>query len=215
MVRTPSAWPVACFAGLLVVLALVACGGTGASPQPTATPSLVPTREPTPSAEPTPSLPPGVTPTIPSPTDNDVILGEPDLTRIATGETPAGWVEVLSPNGTCRIAVPGDWDTTLLPGTGSVLLEAQASAFDTAFTSWDEFKNNMQLAYFGADKEILVNDEDTLLMRAGPSAADYSYLLAMNEGDHACGTVSIVTGNSVFTWLETSLKILYTVAPKG
>lgn len=212
-----SSWPAATLVGLVVAFAFVACAGApGASQQPTSTPSTQPTdlstTEPTPSAEPTP---PGATPTAASPTDNDVVPSQPDLTRIAKGETPAGWVEVVSPEGTCRIAVPGDWDTTLLPSTGAVLLEAQASPFDTAFTTWDEFKSNMQLVYFGADKEILVNDEETLLMRTGPSSADYSYLLALNEGDHACGTIDTVVSSSIDKWRDTSHQILYTLAPKG
>lgn len=198
---------------LATVIIVVAIAGCGAAPSAaTPSPSPTPTIRPTATAAPTvvPSATQGAVETTP-PT---AAGSEPDQARIATGETPTGWVEVLSPTGVCRIAVPPDWDTELMPGTGAKLLEAQASAFDNPFTTWDEFKTNMQFAYFGADKVVVVDTDEMFVMHSGPSNADYSYFVALDEGDHACGTVSIVTGNSIDEYRETSHQILYTVAPK-
>lgn len=199
----------ASLATLLIALAVAGCGGTPgaatASPSPTATVPV--TASQTPSVQPSPTAG-AVQTTPPAPTGS-----EPDPARIATGETPQGWLEVLSPTGACRIAVPPDWDTQLMPGTGAKLLEAQASAFDNSFATWDEFKANMQFAYFGADKVVVVDTDEMFVMHTGPGSADYSYFVALNEGDHACGTVSIVTGSSIDKYRETSHQILYTVAP--
>lgn len=195
---------------LVLALVVAACGGTPgaatASPSPTAT------------VRATASQAPSVTP---SPTQGAVATtppaqagSAPDPARIATGETPAGWVEVVSPSGVCRIAVPSDWDTQLIPGTGAKLLEAQASAFDTEFATWDEFKTNMKFLYFGADKVVDVDTDELLIMHSGPGSPDYSYLVALNETDHACGTLSTVVSSSVDIHRETSHQILYTLAPK-
>jgi hypothetical protein len=197
---------------LAIALIVAACGGTPpagtASPSPTPTPRA--TSSQVPSVEPTNTATQGaVATTAPATTGS-----APDPSRIATGETPAGWVEVVSPTGTCRIAVPSDWDTELIPGTGAKLLEAQASALDTEFATWDEFKSNMKLLYFGADKIIDIDTNEMLIMHSGPSSPDYSYLVALNESDHACGALSTVISSSVDKHRETSHQILYSLAPK-
>lgn len=200
----------ASLATLLIALAVAGCGGTpGAA---TASPSPIPTVAAT--AGQTPSV-------VPSPTAGAVVTtppatagSAPDQARIATGETPTGWIEVVSPTGVCRIAVPSDWDTELIPGTGAKLLEAQASPFDNEFTTWDEFKANMKFVYFGADKVVDVDSAEMLIMHTGPGSADYSYFVALNEGDHACGALSLVISSSIAKHRETSHQILYTLAPK-
>lgn len=206
-------WPLsASLTTLGIALVVAACGATpGAgtsSPSPTAAASATSSPAPTLGASPTATE--GAIASTPPVTGGST----PDVARIATGETPPGWVEVVSPAGTCRIAVPSDWDTQLIPGTGAKLLEAQASAFDTEFGTWDEFKANMKMLYFGADKVVDVDTAEMLVMHAGPGSADYSYLVALNEADHACGTLSIVVSSSVDKHRETSHQILYTLAPK-
>jgi hypothetical protein len=202
----------ASLASLAIALVVAACSGSpgSATASPSPTPTVAATAGLTASVEPSPTATQGAVATTPPATAGSA----PDPARIATGETPAGWVEVVSPAGTCRIAVPSDWDTQLIPGTGAKLLEAQASAFDTDFATWDEFKANMKFLYFGADKVIDVDSADVLIMHTGPSSADYSYFVALNEGDHACGTLSTVVSSSIATHRETSHQILYTLATK-
>jgi len=211
---------------LAAVPLLSACtGAVGPTTAPTATASAAPTAAattappttppapPTPSAEPTS---PGVTASPASPTDNDIPPGgDPDLARIATGEFPDGWQDVASDQGTCRISVPGDWDTTTLPGTGAKFPDAQAGLSEQPTGVWTDLIATFQQLYFGADKEILLSDDRLFLMRAGPSGADLSYLLAMQNGEQTCVVLAVATGAQREQYRETLHQILYTLAAGG
>ena len=213
----------ALLAGL--VLATAACTGTAPAPgtsTPTAGPTTGPTAHPTAQATPAPSPSAAATPTTEpgmtaAPTATGATGGLPDLARIAAGETPAGWKEVRSTDGVCRMAVPPDWDTETMPSAGiSPGFEAQALMSNDQlanYGSFDAYIETAKTVYFGPDRIVLIETDELFLMTAGPSTPDASFLVGRNLGESVCGILLTIRGNAIADFLATGQQVLYSLAP--
>jgi hypothetical protein len=205
-------WP----ATALIVLTLAACGGAGVP-----TLATTPTAPPTASAQPT-DEPTAGEPTEPPAPDNTATVApgsELDFARLATGETPDGWVEVPSPEGHCREAVPSDWYTDILPGFGdSPDLHVQsmvAKDLVPAWNTWPEYIVALKKTYFnalsGGVQEVLVETDELFLMRETSHSG--GYVISRNNHDlTACGILLTVDEAFVDQWAAIDIQILYTLA---
>jgi hypothetical protein len=192
----------------LIGLALSACSGTQA-------PSFTPT--PAGSDEPTPEQ------TVPGATDTASPIpgaAEVDFARLAMGETPDGWVEVLSRDGHCRQAVPNDWLTDVIVGFGdSPDLHVQSMVADDLVPQWNTWpeyivalKNTYFTALSSSSMVVLVEDDELYLMRETAHGGG-SYVISRNNHDAtACGILLTVDEAFKDQWAATAVQILYTLA---
>ncbi len=214
---------------VLAVLVLVACGGTPAAPAtPTQPAAATPTAQApptspdpaqtpaTPTDQPTPAQP-GTTPmattgTVVSPPAG----GEVDVTRLATGVTPPGWVEVRSADEACRIAVPADWTTDILPGTGSSPgFEAQATVGHDQFSAfggdWPAYVELIRNTYV-AEEIVLHSSEETFLMRSPETLAEVTYRALRRRAASSCTLLATVRGHGMDQYHATMVQVLDTLA---
>jgi hypothetical protein len=202
-------------AAMMVALALVACNGAGlpsfgATPTPTSTANDQ-TEQPTetPLAEPTGTAPPGTTASLPPTTDID-------FARLATGETPDGWIEVLSRDEHCRQAVPNDWLTDIIVGFGdSPGLQVQSMVADDLvpnWNTWPDYIAALKRFFLGDGQLVLVENDDLFLMR-GTTAGGGNFVISRNNHDlTACGIVLTADEAFLDKWAATDIQILYTLA---
>lgn len=202
----------------VVVAVISACGGgpPGGQPSPTASPASQPTDLATLPA--TPGSDDPTPPGAPDPTaaGTPAAVALPDLARIAGGETPAGWKEVRTADGACRMAVPADWDTETMAGAaiapgfaGQVMMSNDPLA---NWGSFEDYAESAKAGYFGADKIVLAETDELFVMAAGPSSPDASVLVGRNRGDSVCGVLLTLTANGVAQLLDTGHQILYSLA---
>jgi len=139
-----------------------------------------------------------------------------DLARLATGETPAGWQEILSGDGACRMAVPADWLTGVLPGTatGSYV---QSTLANDSVTDFKAEIARLKATYFGGlndpQREVLVEDDHVFVMRDTVSG-EASFVISLNAENTACGIITAVDEVAADDLRPTSIQILYTLAEK-
>ncbi len=77
------------------------------------------------------------------------LLGVVDVERLATGETPPEWVEILSDDGACRQAVPPDWIESGIPGQVlSPEIQVTSVLANDTITSWPDHVAHLQATYF-------------------------------------------------------------------
>lgn len=203
---------------LLAVFVAVGCGSGAPQTSAPATDSPTPPLTTPPAALET--TPPAGGTGSPSPTDNDVPGPPlPDVARIATGETPAGWKELKTSDAACRIAVPADWDTETISGAaiapnfaGQVMLSNDQLS---NWGSWQDYTATAKTVYFGADKLVLVDTEQLFVMAAGPSSADVSVLVGLNRGETVCGALLTLTASGVADLLDSGFQVLYSLASVG
>ena len=142
--------------------------------------------------------------------------GEVDLGRLATGETPAGWQEVLSGDGACRMAVPADWITGVLPGTATATY-AQSILANDGVTDFKAEVAHLKATYFGelndSANEVLIEDDHVFVMRETVRGGA-SFVISLNAENTACGIITQVDEVAANDLRDTSIQILYTLAEK-
>jgi hypothetical protein len=207
-------------AAAMVALTLVACNGAGL-PTFSAAPTAVPTASTAPTAEPTADVPTDTPGAIPDDSANPPTSGTGaiDLARLATGETPDGWVEVISRDGHCRQAVPNDWLTDIIVGFGdSPDLHVQSMVADDLvpqWNTWPEYIVALKATFFnalsGGTQEVLVETDDLYLMREASHKG--GYVISRNNHDGtACGILLTVDEAFADQWAAINVQILYTLA---
>jgi hypothetical protein len=170
------------------------------------------TPEPTEAVEtqPTDATPPDSTP------GGTATSANVDLARLATGETPAGWQEILSGDGKCRMAVPGDWITGVLPGTATGSY-AQSILANDGVTDFKTEIAHLKATYFGelndSANEVLIEDEHVFVMRETVHGGA-SFVISLNAENTACGIITAVDEVAADDLRPTSVQILYTLAEK-
>lgn len=218
----------------VLVVVVVACSpgspatSPTAAPSPTPTAATIPPSEPT-AAQPTPTsaAPVEATPTeTPPPATTSPGTGTPllapaspargstdvDLTRVGTGTTPGGWQEITSADGACRLAVPADWLTDIIPGSASSPgLEATAFIAGEQFSGWPEYVERVDESLIPGH-EILLATDDAFLIRSAPIAGELSYVLAINRGTGACSVLIAVRPNAVDAYAGVAAEMLQTLA---
>ena len=133
-----------------------------------------------------------------------------DLSRLAKGETPAGWVEVRSADGACRQAVPADWFVNTLPGSGqSPDLLTQSLLSNDSITDFQAQIDALKTTYFN-EKTVLLENDEVFLMRENGEGA--SYILAKNGGNHACEVLLTITKTGPDDNAASVIPILYSLA---
>jgi hypothetical protein len=218
----------------VLVAAVAACSPGSPATSPPAAPSPTPTAATTPPSEPTaaqPTLTPGTpvdaTPrATPSPADTSPTASSPqpapaspvqgstdvDLTRVGTGTTPDGWQEVTSADGECRLAVPADWLTDIIPGSASSPgLEATAFIAGEQFSGWPEYVQRVDETLIPGH-EVLLSTDDAFLIRSALTAGDLSYVLAINRGTGACSVLVSVRPNALDAYAGVAAEMLQTLA---
>lgn len=143
------------------------------------------------------------------------ILGVVDVARLATGETPEDWVEILSADGACRQAVPPDWFESGIPGQVlSPEVQATAALASDSITGWPAWLQHLQSTYFTDGQEVLVETDRLFLMRATQRGGG-SHVLALNGGTTACVIVLAIDAAGVDAYAPIGLQILYSLAEIG
>jgi len=139
-----------------------------------------------------------------------------DLARLATGETPAGWQEILSGDGACRMAVPADWITGVLPGTATGAY-AQSILANDGVTDFKAEIAHLKATYFGelndSANEVLIEDDHVFVMRETVHGGA-SFVISLNGENTACGIITAVDEVAANDLRDTSVQILYTLAEK-
>ena len=139
-----------------------------------------------------------------------------DLARLAMGETPPGWQEVLSGDGACRMAVPADWITGVLPGTASGTY-AQSILANDGVTDFKAEIAHLKATYFGelndSANEVLIEDDHVFVMRETRHGGA-SFVISLNAENTACGIITQVDEVAADGLRPTSIQILYTLAEK-
>lgn len=204
---------------ILATMSFAACGGAppqGTGPSPAASATVQPTAVATPATSPIGGTPAPTGQPEPTPAaGTPAAVALPDLARIAAGETPAGWKEVQTADGGCRMAVPPDWDTETMSGTAIAPgFAGQASVSNDPLAnwgSWEAYISTVKTAFFGPDRLVLVETDELFVMAAGPSSGDASVLVGRNRGESVCGILLIITGNAIADLLDTGHQILYSL----
>jgi len=139
-----------------------------------------------------------------------------ELGRLATGETPAGWQEILSGDGACRMAVPADWITGVLPGTATGSY-AQSILANDGVTDFKAEIAHLKATYFGelndSANEVLIEDDHVFVMRETVRGGA-SFVISLNAENTACGIITQVDEVAANDLRDTSIQILYTLAEK-
>jgi hypothetical protein len=139
-----------------------------------------------------------------------------DLARLATGETPPAWQEILSGDGKCRMAVPADWITGILPGTATGSY-AQSTLANDGQTDFKTEIASLKATYFGGlndpQNEVLIEDDHVFVMRE-TARGGASFVISLNADNTACGIITAVDEVAADDLRPTSIQILYTLAEK-
>jgi hypothetical protein len=212
---------------VLVAIFVVGCSQAGpvSSAKPTSSPratNALPTDfatlEPTDAqeTEPTETTTPVATST--GSPDASQATVEVDLSRLATGETPQGWMEVLSGDGACRQAVPAGWTVDVLPGTAtSPDFYVQSILANDGVTDFKAEIAHLKATYFGelndSANEVLIEDDHVFVMRETVRGGA-SYVISLNAERTACGIIVSVDEVVADQYRPVSTEMLYTLAEK-
>lgn len=203
------------------MLLVGACGGgavpTRSTAPSSAAPSTIGPIAPTPAG--TPVVPPtdGGAPTAspaPGATDSDpggAILPT-DAALFGTGLVPDGWQIVEDVTGACRIAVPAEWTTDVVPGVGQTSALAEGLAGVSADTQeWDALKQAIDQFYLSGHV-VLIDTEDVFLI-SNPIGADLdlSYVLALRFDDVNCQLLTTVQRNWIAQYAAPAILVAQTL----
>lgn len=138
-----------------------------------------------------------------------------DASRLAAGETPADWVEILSNDEACRQAVPPDWIESGIPGQVlSPEIKAASIVANDPITDWTDHVAYLQATYFTDGQEVVVETGDVFLLRATKRGGG-SHVLVLNGGTSSCGIVLAIDEAGVEQYTPIGRQILYTLAELG
>lgn len=147
-------------------------------------------------------------------TDEPVIIGDVDIERLATGETPPDWVEIHSNDDACRQAVPPDWVDSGLPGhVLSPEIHVTSIVANDAFAGWAEHVAHLQSTYF-ADGQEAVLDNDRLFLLRSTKRGGASHVLALRGDGASCGIELAIDEAGVARYAPIGVQILYTLAER-
>lgn len=207
----------------VLTLAITACGGSSAPTSSTAVPSgtaadpsagVQPTDapDPTDAAQPTDApLPSGEA--TPAATGSDPDAGIPtDAALLGTGLVPEGWQIVEDVTQTCRIAVPGDWTTDIVPGAGQTSALAEGiAAVNVDAQEWDTFKQNVDQFYLSG--HVTAIDTDDAFLIANPVGPDFNlaYLLGLRFDDVNCSVLVTIQRNGMAEYAAEAILIAQTL----
>jgi hypothetical protein len=119
-----------------------------------------------------------------------------DPALLGTGLVPDGWTVIEDTTAACRIAIPPDWISDILPGTGqpSALAEALASVSADS-QDWETYTDNVD-QFLLPGHATLIDTEDAFLIATPITAdGDLSYLLGLRFDDVNCNVLVIVKRN--------------------
>ena len=138
-----------------------------------------------------------------------------DLSRLATGETAPGWVEIASADDACRMAVPPDWVDSGLPGhVLSPEIHVTAIVTNETIADWEDHLAALQATYFTDGQEVLVENDRLFLLRS-TERGGASHVLALNGGTSACLIVLAIDEAGIAQYAPIGVLILYTLAEIG
>lgn len=140
---------------------------------------------------------------------------EVDLSRLASGETPTDWVEILSNDDACRIAVPPDWIDPGIPGQVlSPEIHVTSTVANDAIANWQDHVAYLQATYFTDGQEVLVENDRLFLLRSTERGGG-SHVLALNGGVTACGVVLAIDEAGIGQYGSIGVQILYSLDEVG
>ena len=192
---------------LALALGLGACGGAGAPA------SAAPAGATTDAShvEGVPTTPAARSTTAAIETEGPPFVGDVDVARLATGETPADWVEIRSNDDACRQAVPPDWVDSGLPGhVLSPEIHVTSIVANDPFTGWDDHVAYLQATYFADGQEVVVENERLFLLRS-TERGGASHVLALRGDASACGIVLAIDEAGIGQYAAIGVQILYTL----
>lgn len=210
-------------AALAIALGLGACGGIGppsGAPTVGASNHAAETATDPVSTDPVSTDPAAVAPTPPGVSSSGAvvasgglpIIGDADISRLATAETPADWVEIRSNDDACRVAVPPDWIASGIPGQVlSPEIHVTSIVASAAISRWSDHVAFLQATYFSDGQEVVVETGEVFLLRS-TQRGGASHVLALNGGATACGIVVAIDEAGIDRYAAIGLQILYTLA---
>lgn len=202
-----------------LLLVITACGGSAAPTGPASVPptsaavspgttAAVPTAAPDPTGVAGPTD--GATPATSGSDPGVVIPSDPAL--LGTGLVPDGWQVIEDETGTCRMAVPSDWATDVLPASAqtSVLVEGLAGVYANT-QDWDAFTQTADQIYL-TGHVVLIDTADVFLI-ANPIGPDFdlSYMLGLRFDDVNCQLLTTVQRNWISQYAAPAILIAQTL----
>ncbi|MBI2781749.1 MAG: hypothetical protein HYX55_08145 [Chloroflexi bacterium] len=136
-----------------------------------------------------------------------------DNARLATGETPSGWVQVLSNDSACRQAVPPDWYTDVgIPGDALAVDNfASSRVVRDSAAKWSDYIDRLKATYF-TDGQLTLLQTDRLFLMRNTVAGNHSRVMALHLDGYACGVIIPIDEAAGDTYDAIATQILYSIA---
>lgn len=125
---------------------------------------------------------------------------------------PDGWQIVEDATTTCRIAVPGDWTTDIVPGAGQTSALAEGIAAVSADTQeWDTFKETIDQFYLSGHDTVIDTDDFFLIANPADQGVAFAYFLGLRFDDANCAVLVTVQSNGIAEYAGEAALIAQTL----